>query len=531
MTISFGSPIPQSGGDATQRADALFDTAIGLHRAGRAPDAERAYRRVLGLNPLHAESFDGLGQIAARAGRFTAAVEMFGKAIAIKPGVGGFHLNLGNALKELGRIDDAITAYEKAIALKPDLAEAYGNLGSLYISQGRGDDACRAYEQAIERRPERGAYYRLRAFIKPIHPSDPLFVRMEKLAETMATLSETDQMELHFALAAAHGDSGDYARSSPHFLAGNRMKRRRVRYDEAKALAWTARIEEIFSRDFLAERADFGLATQRPIFVVGMPRSGSTLIEQILASHPDVYGAGELQILPHLLRHVSAARHAIFPEFTAALTASDVNHLAEQYLTILGAEAGSASRIVDKHLENFNALGLISLMLPRAKIIHIQRDPIATCLSAFAKLFNGNHLPYTYDLGELGRFYRAYERLMIHWRDVLPKGMMLEIRYEDLVGDFDRHARAIIAHCGLDWDDRCERFHETERVVKTASALQVRQPLYDTAVAKWHEYEDLVEQLTAALGGERATSLVSISASEKAKGLAAAYPSPSSELS
>jgi tetratricopeptide (TPR) repeat protein len=507
MTTSFGSPLPQAGDDDTaRRADTLFDAAIGLHRAGRLPDAERAYRRVLNLNPRHAESIDGLGQIAARANRFTDAAEMFGRAIAIKPDAAAFHLNLGNALKELGRIDDAIAAYQKAIALKPDLAEAYGNLGSLYISEGRSEDACRAYEQAIERRPDRGTYYRLRAFIKPVRPADPLFARMGKLAETMASLSETDQMELHFALAATYGDNGDYPRASTHLLAGNRMKRQRVRYDEAKALAWTARMQEIFSREFLAQRADFGLASQRPIFVVGMPRSGSTLIEQILASHPAVYGAGELQILPHLLRQASATHHAIFPEFAAALTSSDVNRLAEQYLTIFSSDAGTASRIVDKHLENFNALGLISIMLPRAKVIHIRRDPIATCLSSFAKLFNGNHLPYTYDLGELGRFYRAYERLMSHWREILPTGMMLEIRYEDIVGDLDRHARAIIAHCGLDWDDRCSRFHETKRLVKTASALQVRQPLYDTALAKWRAYGELVEILAEALGDERASN-------------------------
>lgn len=410
-------------------------------------------------------------------------------------------MNLGNAFKELGRLDDAIQSYKDAIALKANYAEAYGNLGTLYISQGRGEEACTAFETAIAFSPQRGLFYRLRAFAKPLAAGDPIFRRMETLAQSIETLSAQDAMELHFALGTAYGDCGEYQRSFAHLLAGNAIKRQRVRYDDATALSLLGRIETIFSREFLSQRRDFGLAAELPVFVVGMPRSGSSLIEQILASHPEVFGAGELPILPHLLNQPGRRGKGTFPENVPAMTMSEVNRLAEQYFAVLRAESSAASRIVDKLLENFMGLGLIALMFPRAKIIHVKRDPVDTCLSCFAKLFNGNHLLYTYDLTELGRFYRGYARLMDHWREVSPAGMMLEIQYEDLVRDFDRHARRIVEHCGLAWDERCREFYRTERVVKTASALQVKQPLDRRALDKWRAYRDLARPLVAALEG------------------------------
>lgn len=489
-----------AGAAASRRIEEMFAAALRTHRTGHLAGAERAYRAILTLDPRHAPSCEGLGRIACQTGRYTVALDWLGKAIAIAPHVASFHLNLGNALKELGRIEEALAAYERAIVLNPNFAEAHGNLGTLYISQGRGDAACRAYETAIALSPQRGMFYRVRAFIAPVPPGSPLLEQMEKLAESMAALPEADQMELHFALAAAYRENGDPARAFTHLLAGNALKRKRVNYDETTRLAALARIEETFSRDFLAARRDCGLAARVPVFVVGMPRSGSTLVEQILASHPEAAGAGEVQILPHLLHQACTRAKTGFPEIVASLTTNGIHRLAEQYLAILRAEAPGAARIVDKHLENFTALGLVRLMFPDAKIVHIRRDPLETCLSCFAQLFNGNHLAYTYELAELGRFYRGYRRLMAHWRAVLPEEMLLEVDYEALIGDFERQARRIVAHCGLPWDEKCRRFHETERVVKTASALQVRQPIYRSAVEKWRVYAEAARPLTDALG-------------------------------
>ena len=477
------------------RIQALLAAAAGHIQGGRLAEAEKACRDILALDPRHAASFDRLGWIAWKTGRFADAIRTFREAIALEPQNAGFYLNLGNALRDFGQIDDAIRAYETAIALNADLAAAYSELGLLYISQGRREDACRTYETAIALRPKRGSFYRLRAFVAPLARDSDVFHRMEALAASISELPDSDRMELHFALAKAYEDFGEHERSFAELLAGNALKRKRVPYQENEALRWLARVQQVFSPEFLAARHGFGVSSKLPICVVGMPRSGSTLVEQILASHPDIHGAGELPILQHLLRHSRTG----FPEGVATLAPAQINRLAEQYLTILKADGTHASRIVDKFLDNFMLLGLISLMLPRAKIIHIRRDAWSTCLSCFASLFNGNHLPYSYDLGELGRFYRAYERLMAHWREVLPRSMMLEIQYEDLVRDFESQVRSILAHCGLPWDERCLAFHRTQRSVKTSSALQVRQPLYQTALDKWRVYEALAQPLRKAL--------------------------------
>ena len=500
MSLDAATPAALATEAAAEQARGLFAAAAAAHQAGRLDEAERGYRAVLALDPRHAESIDGLGRIACRTARYALAAEFAAQAVALAPDVAAFHLHLGDALMELGRAAEAIAAYERALALQPDNAEAYANIGTLYVSLGRGEEARRAYEWAIALSPRRGSFYRLRALVAPLPRESAIFAQLAALAEDAAALSEGDRMEVHFALGTALSDAGDPARAFSHFLAGNALKRQRIAYDEKKALGALARIAAQFSRDFLAARRGSGVASRLPIFVVGMPRSGSTLVEQILASHPAAVGAGELQLLPQLLRHACAQAKTGFPEIAAALTAGEIQRLAEQYLAVLRLEGPEAARIVDKHLNNFTALGLIRLMLPDAKIIHVRRDPVDTCLSAFAKLFNGNHLAYTYELGELGRFYRGYARLMAHWRAVLPAEAMLEVRYEALVGDFEREARRIVDFCGLAWDERCRRFHETERLVKTWSALQVRQPLYDTAIEKWRAYGALAQPLIEALG-------------------------------
>lgn len=482
-----------------QNGERLFAEAVEHHKAGRLKEAEKAYRAVIALQPRHASAFDALGRLAFKAEQYATSVDLFRKAIVLEPQSAGFHLNLGNVLDQLNRADEAIDCYRRAIGLEPNLAAAHGNLGNIYVSQGRREEACHAFARAIEFAPRRGSYYRMRALVEPLRADDPLFARMEHLIRPETALSDLDRVELHFALGTAYGDRGDYKRSFAHLLEGNALKRKHVSYDEEKVLGLLSRIETVFRREFLESRRDFGLATRAPIFVVGMPRSGSSLVEQILASHPDVFGAGEVQILPRLLRRFDSTVGR-FPDTVPSLSSTQIHHLAEQYLATLRIEAPTAIHVVDKFLDNFMALGLISLMFPEAKVIHVQRDPVDTCLSCFALLFSG-HISFAYDLGELGRFYRAYARLMDHWRAVLPAGRMLEVRYEELVTNFEAQARAIMEHCGLAWDERCRNFYKTRRLVRTSSALQVRQPIYQTAMTKWHAYRDLAQPLIETLAG------------------------------
>jgi hypothetical protein len=230
-----------------------------------------------------------------------------------------------------------------------------------------------------------------------------------------------------------------------------------------------------------------------------MMRSGSTLIEQILASHPQVSGGGELEIIPAIVRYLKGrpSGPATYPEFVASMTADDFRKVGDRYLAEIEPLAKQATHVTDKMPVNFMYAGLIHLALPNAIIIHTVRDPVDTCLSCFSKLF-GDPQNHTYDLAELGRYYRHYEMLMNHWRSVLP-GRILDVRYEDVVGDLEGQARRMLEHCGLDWDTRCLNFHRTERPIRTLSFAQVRRPLYRDAVGRWHAYRDFLGPLLAEL--------------------------------
>jgi hypothetical protein len=264
------------------------------------------------------------------------------------------------------------------------------------------------------------------------------------------------------------------------------------------------RTAAIFTTELMRRQAGQGDASPVPVFIVGMPRSGSTLIEQILASHSKVFGAGEIADFNAAATSlVKAAGHlpAPFPEFVAEMTAEQFRRVGGHYVEAVRARAPSAERITDKTLGNFLFVGMIHLALPNARIIHARRDPIDSCVSCFSKLFAGA-MSFSYDLAELGRYYRAYDVLMAHWRHVLPAGVMLEVQYEDLVADFEPQATRILSYCGLQWEESCRRFHLTQRPVKTASSTQVRAPLYRAAVGRSQPYRDMMAPLLDALGIE-----------------------------
>ncbi|MDU2928456.1 sulfotransferase, partial [Bradyrhizobium sp.] len=231
----------------------------------------------------------------------------------------------------------------------------------------------------------------------------------------------------------------------------------------------------------------------------GMPRSGTSLIEQILSSHPAAYGAGEVNYFAAATGLFTDRARGDYPDMLAKLADADLGSIAEAYLARFTDLPAGVTRIVDKMPSNFLFAGLIHLALPNARIIHVRRNPIDTCLSCFSQLFSEPQ-PFSYDLAELGRYYRAYEALMEHWRAILPDGVMLDVAYEDVVRDFEPHARKIVAHAGLDWDERCRSFHETKRPVNTASLVQVRKPLFTGSVGRWRLYGDRLKPLLDALG-------------------------------
>jgi tetratricopeptide (TPR) repeat protein len=501
-----------------------------LRELKRFDEAEAAYRQALTLKPVDPEILDNLALALKDQDRFDEAADAFRAALAIDARSDKICVHYGamlidrrrieegaalaerahalnpknyDAVNLLGRVwfdreqpEQALGFFQRALALKPDLADAYNNIGNALKELGRLDEALTAYRKALEIDPDVAGVYVNLADSMTFAPGDVYLAKMEALAAKSEGLSPTERLQLDFALGKAYADVKDYSRSFGHFLKGNAAKRLSVPYDEDAAMAFFDRIEAVFSRDLIAQKSGGGDFSARPIFVLGMPRSGTTLVEQIIASHPMAHGAGELAALHACVSETGRGGRG-YPEFMASIDASALRRLGALYLEKLNKIAPDGARVTDKTPSNYSYVGLIHLAFPNARIIHTVRDPVDNCLSCFFKLAEQNH---TYDLGELGRYYRRYERLMAHWRKILPPGRFLDVRYEDVVADTEGAARRILAHCDLPWDDRCLAFHQTDRPVRTASAPQVRQPIYRSAVGRWRVYEEFLTPLLNALG-------------------------------
>jgi hypothetical protein len=386
-----------------------------------------------------------------------------------------------------------VAHYERALVLDPDYADAHNNLGSVFKEQGKFDEAMAHFGRAIAIRPDFAEAHFNRAEIESFHPGDADLAALEALADR-DDLAPNQAVYIHFALAKALEDSGDTVRAFEHFGKGNALKRRQVTYDEPEVLKRFRRIATVFDRSLFDRFEGAGDPSSVPVFVLGMPRSGSTLVEQILASHPQIHGAGELMAL-----EVLASSLSDYPECVPALDGLDLRRLGQSYLALLPPVEDGKIRIVDKLPGNFLSVGLIRLILPNAKIIHTVRYPVDTCVSCYSKLFTFG-LNFSYDLGELGRYYRSYSELMAHWRAVLPPGAMLEVAYEDVVDDLEVQARRLIEYCGVPWDNRCIDFHKNSRQVKTASAVQIRKPLFRSSLQRWRRYEAQIGPLLDELG-------------------------------
>jgi hypothetical protein len=380
--------------------------------------------------------------------------------------------------------------YEHALVLNPDDARAHNGVGLALTFEGKVDDAIQHFDRAIAISPEYAAPHYNRAQLKTFRPDETDLATLIALAGADTTTAR-DRPYLHFALAKALDDCGDYARAFEHLRKGNTLKRQQIAYNESGVRGLFERIATAFDATLFDRFQGEGDLSSTPVFVLGMPRSGSTLVEQILASHPNIYGAGELDVLRSVAKD---------PSFVPTLDAVILQQLGRYYLAHLPPLPKGKVRIIDKTPDNFLRIGLIRLILPNAKIIHTMRDPIDTCVSCYSQLFTCGH-SFSYDLGELGRYYRGYSELMTHWKCVLPPGTILDVSYESVVDDLVGQARRMIEYCGLPWSDECINFYSTKRPIQTASAVQVRKPLFRTSLQRWRKYEaelaPLIDELDA----------------------------------
>lgn len=474
----------------------------------RRPEAIARYRLALALNPAFAEAYHYLGVMFAEQDRTSEAIAYLRKAVSLKPKYVEAHLVLSQALDADGQIEEAIESYRDLIRRSPNLTAAHNNLANLLKTKGDLDGAILHYKRAIEINPNNvQARYNLSRAGKAREEGldAPELEEMLKSAK----LEPIERSNVHFTLGKIYDDLERHAEAFEHFRLGNDFDERSMPFDTTGHAKSIDKMISVFSKNFFGRRQGFGCDSQTPIFILGMPRSGTTLLEQVLATHPKVYGAGELDQISNLVNAISAEcpGAASYPECANDLDAMTACRLGDSYSNYVRRLGGGAQFVTDKMPGNFMHIGFISLFLPNAKIIHSRRNPLDTCLSCYFQHFT-NPMPFSMSLESLGHYYRGYQRLMAHWEKVLP-GKILTVDYEDMVQKHEETVRKVISFCGLDWDPKCLQFHETERAVKTASTWQVRQPLYQTSVGRWKHYEHQLEPLIKMLGS---TSTLSHSA-------------------
>lgn len=531
-----------------QEADASFERAFALspqrrlmalaaehHQAGRLQEAEQLCRQVLQKEPAHVDALRLLGLIAAGSGDLDDAEHLLRQALAGAPDHAPALFELGRVLKELDRPDDAIDVYRELLALQPDdprahfqlasvLAPAARNeesatayrrclalapshtgawlgLGHMLKTLGQQQDGIAAYRRCMELEPEFGeAYYSL-ANLKTYRFSDDEVTQMQRQLQGDKP-NDTSRVNFLFALAKAFEDRRDYEQAWRYYEEGNARQRLLVSYDPVQTETVNDELIAFFDPAFFEATAGQGNPDPAPIFVVGLPRSGSTLIEQIIASHSQVEGTSELPYIGRLTKSLNHNRADAmhYPRVLAELQPRHFHRLGQDYLDMAARHRTQrAARFIDKMPNNFPSAGFIHSILPNAKIIDARRHPLDACVGNLRQLYARGQT-FSYDQCDIGEYYLQYLRMMDHWDAVLP-GKILRVQYEDVVADLETQVRRILHFLGLPWEDNCLRFHATERAVRTASSEQVRQPIYDSSVGFWRHYEPHLEELREILAG------------------------------
>ena len=508
---------------AGDHVDLLNNLAVLLKHMGRQPEGEPLLRRALAQAPDDAGALVNLGDLLVAAGRPGEALPLLEKAVALAPRSPEARNNLALALKGLDRDEEATPHLEAALALAPGYLPAIHNLGNNLVATGRAAEGVATFLEVLDRDPQNfPALYSL-ATVTDHALSDEAVAKIDLLLARPDLAIEPRQL-LHMAAATARDRAGDHDAGVVHAIESGRLKRALDRragrgFSRSRHSRLVDSLMEVFSTAALPTLPTTDLATQQPVFIVGMPRSGTTLVEQILASHPLVHGAGETDEIVEAALAIGGGRidgddPAAFPRALARCEPGRLRAAAEGVLASYHTSAARAqaarggadawpARIVDKTTINFLSVGLIARLFPRATILHTIRDPRDTCVSCLFHNFTGAALNFTNDLGDLGLVHRLKDRLMAHWHELLP-GRILDVPYEALVEDAEGWTRRMLDHVGLEWSDRCLDFHNLDRRVKTASNLQVRKPLYRSSLARWKRYERHLGPLLDALAGKDA---------------------------
>lgn len=461
--------------------------------------AEATIKRAIALRPGSATSHSNLGFCCQRQYKFEDAVKCLNKAILLDPQNTDWHYTLGNIYLEWGKDEDAKAAYEKALQIAPGNANALLAYGLVLQDLGEEEATIEAFRNGISRYPNMGEFYFSLANLKTyrFEPDEIDDMQFHLLDDS---ITDNSKVAFNFALGKALEDSADYKTAFHYFKQGNDKKRSIVKFDAQEFVELADSMIETFDKDFFAERENWGNKDPSPILIVGLPRSGSTLVEQILASHSRVDGTKELPDLRRLANSTDTgtARGSRYPHSVMNISSEAAKVLGQSYIDRTQFHRKDAPFFTDKFPNNFINIGFLHLVLPNARVIDARRHPIDTCLSTWKQLFGMGQM-FSYSLEDLAIYYRQYVRIMDHWDKVLP-GKVLRCQYEDVVDDLEGSARKLLSHCDLDWEEAVTRYYEAGRVAKTASSEQVKQPIYTSGKGFWRNYEPWLGDLIADFG-------------------------------
>jgi len=511
-------------------AEAYSNLGLTLQKLGQLDDAVKSYKKAISLTPDNAEAYSNLGIVFQELGQLDAAVKSFEKALALKPDFADAHNNLGNALKELNQLDAAIECYEEAIAIKPDFAEVYYNLGNalralgqpdaavkrfehalaikadypralnnlgiVFMELGQKDDAFKCYEKAITIKPDYVEAHLHLGTTKKYIANDPQIAQMQSIL-SISDLSQSDRKHLCYALAKVNEDLGKQDELFKFLHEGNRLRKQELNYSLDMDQITHSIVKKLFSPSpsIVEKSLSYKTSTIRPVFILGMPRSGTSLVEQIISSHHAVCGAGELGTLNELIFPIvkDPSTHG-----TNGLSEETFLSIRQRYLDSLSRFNVPENVITDKMPLNFRWIGFILTAFSEAKIVHLKRDARATCWSNYKHHFDSKGNGWAYNIHDLVGFYELYIDLMAFWHQLFPN-KIYDICYEDLTTNQEEETRKLLEYCELDWDENCLNFHTNNRVVATASASQVRQKMYQGSSEAWKKHEAYLQPLIKAL--------------------------------
>lgn len=489
--------------EAAVRLDPRFPAAHcaraqALNRANRGLLAIGAYQQAIKIDPGYAPAHNALGGLYQKRGQYVDAEAHLRKAFHLHPGDDEYALDLARILALLARLPEAVEVCRTLEAEKPEAPESYRAHAEMLLQAGQFDEAREILSRLRKVNPDPAGYFDLMAQDRSREIDDEdLAAAKTRILDPAITSPE--KVRLCFSVASVLDRRRDFDGAFDYYCQGNSIRNAESDYDFEDISDHFRRLTETFDESFFDARKNIGVADDKPVFIVGMPRSGTSLVEQILASHPEVAGGGErddMNVLADDLADMLGGTTP-YPECTVGIDGKLAHHLACDYLAKDSDQSGSARRVTDKMPANFLHLGVIALLFPGARVIHCTRDPMAICFSIFTQTFAGR-TSYAYNMDRLGHFYGLYVRLMDHWRKVCPLPM-LDVQYADLIADQEGKSREIIEFCGLDWDDGILDFHKTRRPVRTASLWQVRQPIYTSAIDRWRSFERHLAPLKAAL--------------------------------